>query len=271
MLDQQDSNHDENGADEQTRDMDESDATGPGDVDDMLTVRNLEKSFGPVTVLEDVSLSVPAGSFVAVIGPNGSGKTTLLRTIVDDLSPTAGTIEYRGPSVPREIGYLPQRPTFRPGFTALETVSFYRSLVGGTDPKRLLERVGLENAADRRVEALSGGMHRLLGIAQAMVGDPPVVILDEPASGLDPNMSRLVFDAASEFAAAGNGVVVSSHDLSLVAETADVVVLLAAGRVVESGTPGTVTDRLGVSTLRGAIESVAGAESRVTVVGEESE
>lgn len=260
----------ENLADERSATEDAPEETRDRGGGSMLAVRDLGKRFGTVTVLEDVSLSVPPGSVVAVIGPNGSGKTTLLRTIVGDLAPTAGTIDYRGPSAARELGYLPQRPTFRPGFTALETLSFYRSLVGGPDPEQLLERVGLENAAHRRVEALSGGMRRLLGIAQAMIGEPPVVILDEPASGLDPNMSQLIFDAASEYASRGNGVVVSSHDLSLVAETADVVVLLSAGQVVESGSPATVCDRLGVDTLREVVESVAEDEARVTVVGEDS-
>jgi len=147
----------------------------------VLRVDEVSKSFGGVEALSEVSVSVPAGAVVAVIGPNGSGKTTLIRTLVGELRPTAGEITYLGPDTERPIGYLPQEPTFRPGFTAAETIAFYGSLVGEAEADAVgrLEAVGLGAAADRRVEALSGGMRQLLGIAQATVGDPPLVVLDE--------------------------------------------------------------------------------------------
>jgi ABC-type multidrug transport system ATPase subunit len=236
--------------------------------DPLLRLEGVSKSFGPVDVLSDVSASIASGSVVALIGPNGSGKTTLIRVLVGDLPATSGTVSYEGPDADRPIGYLPQEPTFRPGFTAAETLSFYSSLVDGADPAPLLERVGLKAAADRRVEALSGGMRQLLGIAQATVGDPPLVVLDEPASGLDPNMSANVFETAAEMTDAGTTVLLSSHDLALVEETADSVVVLNRGTVAASGTIEELYASFDADSLRGVLNAVVEDTGQVAVVGE---
>jgi ABC-type multidrug transport system ATPase subunit len=239
------------------------------DVNDesVLEVDGISKSFGPVEVLSNVSMSVPSGSVVAIIGPNGSGKTTLIRTLIGDIQPSAGRVSYRGPDAARPIGYLPQDPTFRPGFTAAETLAFYSSLIDGTDPDHLLERVGLAAAADRNVEDLSGGMRQLLGIAQATVGEPPLIILDEPASGLDPNMSDSVFETASEMAGSGTTVLLSSHDITLVEETADVVIVLDEGEVAASGTLKALFERHDADSLRDVLRAIVGETEQVAVVG----
>jgi ABC-type multidrug transport system ATPase subunit len=233
----------------------------------VLEAEGVSKSFGPVEVLSEVSMTVPSGSVVALIGPNGSGKTTLIRTLVGDLRPTAGEISYLGPDAERPIGYLPQEPTFRPGFTAAETLGFYSSLIDGREPAALLERVGLDAAADRNVEDLSGGMRQLLGIAQATVGDPPLVVLDEPASGLDPNMSDSVFGTAAGMAGSGTTVLLSSHDMTLVEDVADRVVVLNRGTVAASGTLGSLYERFEAESLRGVLGAIVGETGRVAVVG----
>jgi len=235
----------------------------------VLRVDEVSKSFGGVEALSEVSVSVPAGAVVAVIGPNGSGKTTLIRTLVGELRPTAGEITYLGPDTERPIGYLPQEPTFRPGFTAAETIAFYGSLVGEAEADAVgrLEAVGLGAAADRRVEALSGGMRQLLGIAQATVGDPPLVVLDEPASGLDPNMSENVFETAAETVSASRTVLLSSHDMTLVEGNADTVIVLDRGTVAASGSVTELRERFGVDSLRGVLNAVVADTSRVAVVG----
>nr|WP_238387006.1 ABC transporter ATP-binding protein [Natrialba swarupiae] len=238
----------------------------------VLEADDIDHAYGTVSVLENVSTTVDAGAVTALIGPNGSGKTTLLRVLAGLLEPTAGSVIYRGDAAARRIGYLPQQPAFRPGFTVLETLRFYSSLVGAdeaeTDAVDRLETVGLADAADRPVEALSGGMTRLVGIAQATIGDPPVVVLDEPASGLDPGMSRHVFEIASELAAEGTAVLLSSHDLALVDRTADEVAVLDEGRIVRQGPPATMRATLEVDSLRAVYEeSVAADAGTVRVQG----
>jgi ABC-type multidrug transport system ATPase subunit len=173
--------------------------------------------------------------------------------------------------VARPIGYLQQRPAFRPGQTVREALTFYASLVGESEAGALerLERVGQKAATDRNVEALSGGITRQAGIAQATVGDPPLVVLDEPASGLDPGMSVRIFEVAEELAAAGAAVLLSSHDLALVERTADRVVLLDEGTVEGIGSPETIRSETKSESLLEAFETaVHGDAGTVRVRGE---
>lgn len=207
--------------------------------DTILEATDIVQSFGPVRVLEGLSIDFPAGTLTGIIGPNGSGKSTFIRILTGLLEQDSGTVTYHGESVPRPIGYLPQHPEFRPGFTTEETIEFYLDLVGqpDADPLAALDRVGLKAAADTRVEDLSGGMTRLLGVAQSMVGDPPVVIFDEPASGLDPGMCHTVFDIAEDLAAAGAAVIVTSHDLTEIERRCDKVAILDEGTFQAVGDP----------------------------------
>ena len=201
----------------------------------VLRVEGLSRSFGDLTVLEDVSLSLPRGEIGAVVGPNGSGKSTLLRALAG-LSPHGGTVDVAS-SGPRAVGYLPQSPAFRPRFTVRETLAFYADLLSGeVDVDAALDRVGMAGAADRRTEALSGGMRRLLGIAQATLGDPPLVLLDEPTSDLDPRMTEHIFGAVEDVVAGGAAVLLATHDHRGV-ERSDRTFLLDGGRIVVSGAP----------------------------------
>jgi ABC-type multidrug transport system ATPase subunit len=236
--------------------------------DDESAIRtdDLTREFGSVTVIDDLSLRVNRGSLHALIGPNGSGKTTLLELLAGIRQPTAGTVTTAVDPHPRLIGYLPQQPDFRPSFTALETLEFYASLVDD-DPKALLARVGLSDAADRRVEDLSGGMTRLLGLAQALAGDPPIVLLDEPGSGLDPGMRKRMIDIARSLAAEGTAVLYSTHDLEL-AERCDRISLVDAGSLVETAPPDRLLAEHDVATLRGVFEAtVGGSDDTVAVLG----
>jgi len=236
--------------------------------DTYLDGTDVSRTFGDVTALSDVSIDVSGGHVVALIGPNGSGKTTLLRILVGLLEPTDGEVSYEGPDATRPLGYLPQAPTFRPGFTTRETMAFYARLVDD-DPDELLDRVGLGRVPDRRVEALSGGMTRLLGIAQALAGDPPVLALDEPASGLDPGMSQQVFDIVEALAEDGHAVVVTSHDLPLVEGAADRIVVLDRGEVVANDTPAALRERTG-GPLHETFTSLVDAGDDVAIRTEET-
>jgi ABC-type multidrug transport system ATPase subunit len=243
----------------------------------LVRVDDVTRTYGGVPVVTDVSFDVRAG-VTAVIGPNGSGKSTLLRTIVGETTPTDGTVRYHGPTTARPIGYLPQRASFRGSFTARETLAFYARLLG-EHPDGYLERVGLSDAADRPVEALSGGMRRLLGIAQATIGDPPVLVLDEPTSGLDPGMRERIFELAGQYAdtdanASRNAgpdtdagvntnaaVVVSTHDLELVDRYADRVLCLRHGSVAASGPLSAVYAHYDVDTAADLYRSIVNASS----------
>lgn len=235
--------------------------------DPILAVEDLSHSFGSVTVLEDISLSFERGTFTGIVGPNGAGKTTLLQVLAGLLTPTAGERSYQGPAAERQIGYMPQRPEFRPGFTVRETLDFYTALAED-DPEALLERVGLADAADRRVEDLSGGMTRLLGLAQAMVGDPPIVMFDEPGSGLDPGMRRRTFEIAGNLADSDTTVLCTSHDLDRVESDCERVVILDGGELAVEGEPARLCSEYGASDLWEVFEiAVEGPADTVEVLG----
>jgi len=242
-------------------DADEATSRGePTDNDgdtSVVTTTGLTKEYGGRPIFEGVDLDIAPGAMTAVIGPNGIGKTTLLKTLLGHTDPTAGTVTYTGPDVDRPMGYLPQEPAFRPQFTVSETVAFYASLVdAAVDTESLLREVNLYEARTRRVSALSGGMRRLLAVAQAVLGDPPVVCCDEPASGLDPSMARRVFESLAGRAADGMAVVVASHTLSLVETYADHVVILESGGVAAAGSPTELIERYDAADLWAVYDAV---------------
>jgi ABC-type multidrug transport system ATPase subunit len=224
--------------------------------DAVASLSGVSRTYGGIAVLDSVTLDVGPG-VTAVVGPNGSGKSTMLGLLAGAAEPTTGTVSVTDPSGPKPVGYLPQRVPFRDGFTARETLAFYARLVDA-DPDAALERVGLSDAAERPVEALSGGMRRLLGIAQATVGTPPLVVLDEPTSGLDPGMRERAFRTATRAATDGTAVVLSSHDLELVDDHADGVVLLAGGQVAAAGSRGDLLDNYDVASVDELYRAVVG-------------
>jgi len=222
-------------------------------------------SFGDVTILDDASVALESGTFVALVGPNGSGKTTALELFAGLRPLDAGTVT-RPATDGRTVAYLPQSPRFRPGFTVREVVQFYGSLVAeAVDADAILARVGLSAAADRRVDELSGGMARLLGLAQALIGDPPIVVLDEPTSGLDPDIADHIFETAATMAAGDRLVLTTSHDLEAVSRYADRVLLIANGEFVLDGSPAALLEQAGEERLRDVFSAAVAGTGRDAV------
>lgn len=250
--------------DEPETDERETDSAGPRAP--VLEVEELGHSFGDVNVFSDLSFSVEEGTVTALVGPNGSGKTTLLRALLGLLEPEEGSVnltargENRGETSKR-VGYLPQSPRFRPSFTVEETLQFYADLQNrDVDVSAIVERVGLAQASDRRVDALSGGMIRLLGVGQAILGDPPLVILDEPTGDLDPRMTEYIFDLVADLADDGMAVLLATHNLTG-AEAADTVLLLDHGDVVAEGSPDDFVAQTDADSFREAFIELTGGEA----------
>ncbi|TCI27171.1 ABC transporter ATP-binding protein [Exiguobacterium sp. SH5S4] len=203
-----------------------------------MNASHLTKRFGTFTALDDVSFSLRPGC-TSLLGENGAGKTTLLNMIARVTTPTSGQIE--GHDTIR-VGYLPQRPALYPSLTPVETIKYAADLTGttGVDALNLLKRVGLE-PVDRPAAHLSGGMRQRLGIAQALVHDPELLLLDEPVSALDPRGRREVLDLLSDLKRE-RMILYSTHVLPDAEEASDWVLLLRQGRLLMEGT---VTDLLG--------------------------
>lgn len=235
------------------------------DTETVVAVDGLGHGFGELDVIGGVSFDVAAGTVACIIGPNGSGKTTLLRLVSGLLDPDEGTVSV-AESGDRNVGYLAQQPAFRSQFTVEETLEFYGSLVDTeVDTAAVLERVGLAAVADRRVDELSGGMMRLLGIAQTTVGDPPVLVLDEPSSGLDPTMTRHITEVVGDLAAEGDAVLLSTHDLRSVERIADTVLVVDQGELVAQAPPDRLLTQTETDTLEDALAVLSHGDGTVGV------
>ena len=209
-----------------------------------LQVRGLTKQFGPVTAVQDLSFTVRPGRVTGFLGPNGAGKTTTLRCLLGLVTPTSGTATIGGhryvdlPDPLGEVGALLEASSFHAGRTARDSLRV-AALPAGIDERRIdavLDLVGLTPAARRRVGEVSLGMRQRLGLAQALLADPGVLVLDEPANGLDPEGIAWLRGFLRGLAAEGRTVLVSSHVLSEVQQTVDDVVIDARGRLVRAGT-----------------------------------
>jgi ABC-2 type transport system ATP-binding protein len=208
-----------------------------------IDVVGLTKRFGTVLALDDLSFSVRPGLVTGFLGPNGAGKTTTLRCLLGLVSPTAGTVTidgraYRDIHDPlRTVGAALEAASFHPGRSARAHLEVM-ALAGGLPTTRVgevLTLVGMTEFADRRVGGYSLGMRQRLALAQALLGDPPVLVLDEPANGLDPAGIAWLRHFLRALAGEGRTVVISSHVLSEVQQTVDDVVVIARGRLVRQG------------------------------------
>lgn len=225
-----------------------------------LEIRDLRKSFDRRVALDGLTLDVPAGEVVGLLGPNGSGKTTAMRSIFGVITPDAGSVTYRGAPVDaaarRDFGYMPEERGLYPGMRVHDQVVYFGRLFGlgagaaRTRATHLLERLGLADRADDTLESLSLGNQQRVQLAVALVHDPAALVLDEPFSGLDPvavaDLSTIIRDAAGE----GRLVLFSSHQLDLVEDLCDSVRVLDRGRLVLDGRVGDLKRASGRRILR---------------------
>jgi ABC-2 type transport system ATP-binding protein len=220
-----------------------------------LSARSLSKRYGKTTALDAVELEVGAGELVGLLGPNGAGKSTLVKIACGLVGPSGGEVQVAGaPAGSRAAraatGYLAELFRF-PGWARAEEVlalhqRLARSDGGPAERQALLARVGLEGEGGRRMETMSKGMQQRLGIAQALIGNPRLVLLDEPTSALDPGGRRTVRDLLVGLRDEGVGVLLNSHLLSEIELVCDRVVIIDGGRVVSEGRPEDLTAPGGV-------------------------
>ena len=208
-----------------------------------ISVRGLTKHYGRVTAVDDLAFEVPAGAVTGFLGPNGAGKTTTLRMLLGLVQPSAGEAlidgrRYAQLERPRaEVGAVLEATGFHPGRRGRDHLRILAYAAGLPERRvgEVLERVDLAQAADRRVGGYSLGMRQRLGLAAALLGDPGVLVLDEPANGLDPAGMAALRDLLRALAAEGRTILISSHVLSEVAQTVDRVVIASAGRLRFAG------------------------------------
>jgi ABC-2 type transport system ATP-binding protein len=241
---------------------------------------DLHKAFGSTRAVDGVDLSLHPG-VTGLLGPNGAGKTTLLRMLATVLAPDRGRLRVLGEDpathagrleIRRRLGYLPQEPGFHHSFTCFEFVDYVAILKEWTDRRarhdevrRVLELVGLADVMRKRVRQLSGGMRRRLGLAQAMLGAPDLLLLDEPTAGLDPEQ-RLRFRELLGASAHHATVVLSTHQTDDVAALCQHVVVILRGRTHFEGAPGTLA-----SLADGRVWVAAERDLRVTLAWVTSE
>lgn len=232
-----------------------------------VEVRGLTKRFGSLVAVDNLTFDVQPGRVTGFLGPNGAGKTTTLRMLLGLVSPTSGTATIGGtryrdlPQPLRSVGAALEATSFHPGRSGRNHLRVMAATAGIPDSRvdELLELTGIPAAANKRAGGYSMGMRQRLGLAGALLGDPDVLVLDEPTNGLDPEGIRWVRGFLRHLASEGRTVLVSSHMLGEVEQTADDLVIIANGRLVRAGTVDDVRGRPKSFVRTSDPEALAGA------------
>ena len=252
----------------------------------VIEVQAVTRRFGDIVAVDNVDLTIHAGEIFGLIGHNGAGKSTLLKMMLGLLPPTRGEIRITGESVRgarfrqvrRRIAYLPENIVFYENLSGLETLNFFAALKDAD--KRtclpLLDKLGLGHAARRPVRGYSKGMRQRLGIAQALLGAPDILFLDEPTTGLDPEATRDFYRILEELKETGVTAILSSHHLAEIQGRLDRLALMKTGRIQASGTVASLREALKLPLhiqvalrqgterlLPGALQGIAGFEMRL--------
>jgi len=212
-----------------------------------LEARGVSKRYGMRWALREASLSVARGELVGVIGPNGAGKTTLLSILAGETRADAGEVSL----LPREIGWVPQQPALYGRLTVAENLRFFARLERTPDVDgavaRMLAQAGLEDRANDRVEALSGGNRQRVNVAIGLLSSPEVLLLDEPSTALDPRQRERLWEFLRGLVERGTAIVYSTHNVQEAELHADRVLVLADGEVVHTGSPRDLEQAVGTS------------------------
>lgn len=215
----------------------------------MVEIKNLRKQFGPFVAVDDISFKVEKGEVLGFLGPNGAGKSTSMKMITGFLAPTAGSVTVNGYNIASQpleakrcIGYLPEGAPAYPDMTPAAFLNFIaaiRGLQGAEKERRIaevIERVNLQSVVHQSIETLSKGFKRRVGLAQAILHDPQVLILDEPTDGLDPNQKHEVRNLIREMAR-DKVIILSTHILEEVHAVCSRAIIIAKGKLLADGTP----------------------------------
>ncbi len=271
-----------------SHDMMSTTMRSPRDSDPVIVARNLGKTYGDVEAVKDLSFSVDAGRIVGLLGPNGAGKTTTVNLLTTLVRADTGTASVGGfdvatqpDQVRRLIGLAGQAAAVDEKLTARENLELFGRLSRISRPERkrrveeLIERFDMEEFADRVAGTYSGGQRRRLDVVAALVADPPALFLDEPTTGLDPRSRAELWDAISQLASQGTGIVLTTQYLDEADRLADEVFIIDRGTIIASGTPETLKRSLerdvleihvAEGNLAAAVELVGRAEGLVTDV-----
>jgi ABC-2 type transport system ATP-binding protein len=228
-----------------------------------IQLDHVTKTFGGTLAVDDLSLHVPAGSIYGFIGPNGSGKTTTLRMVLNILRPDAGEVRLFGEplrgSRDARVGYLPEERGLYPRMRVREFLGFIGELRRGRahrpEVDAWLERFELTAWAERKIETLSKGMAQKVQFIAAVLGEPTLLVLDEPFSGLDPVNTDVLRRAVLDLRARGATVVFSTHDMAMAERLCDFIFMIFRGRKVLDGTLTAIQDRYAMDTVRVCVES----------------
>ena len=248
----------------------------------MLNIKELKKTYASgIQALKGISLDVPAGMF-GLLGPNGAGKTTLMKILATLLEPDSGTAEMNGIDLTidkqgtrKMLGYLPQEFGLYPTLTAVQMLDYFAKLKGVADKKErralidaLLERVNLSSARNQRLGGFSGGMRQRLGIAQALICEPELIVVDEPTAGLDPEERVRFHNLLSETASDSAVVILSTHIVSDVSNLCGNMAIIRQGAILSSCTPRQAVDQLKESVWEATVprERVAALKSQHQVI-----
>ena len=224
-----------------------------------ISIRALRVVRGGVTIIDRISLDVPAGCIYGLVGPSGSGQTTLIRAIIARQAIAGGRIDVLDrpagrPELCAAVGYMPQHEAVYADLTARENLRFFAAIarVPAARIDEVLRLVDLAGAADRPVATLSGGQRRRVSLAAALLASPPLLILDEPTVGLDPRLRHSLWERFRDLAAGGTTLLVSTHIMDE-ADRTDRLGFLVGGRLVVDGTPAEVRARTGATDLEEAL------------------